>query len=161
VNEVPRVGLGFDVHPRDDSRELRLGGVLFEGEPGLAGHSDADVVCHAVGEALLGASALGDLGAHFPEGDPSTAGLAGLELLRQCVELAASAGFRATSCDLTVVAERPAIAPRRSDMGTRLAEVLGVDPGAVSVKATRPEGLGLVGDGAGCLAVVVAIHTEP
>ena len=88
---IPRVGLGFDVHPRDAARPLWLGGVLFEGEPGLAGHSDADVVCHAVGEALLGAAALGDLGQHFPEGDPATAGMPGLDLLARCVELAAAA----------------------------------------------------------------------
>jgi 2-C-methyl-D-erythritol 2,4-cyclodiphosphate synthase len=158
---IPRVGLGFDVHPRDDARELWLGGVRFEGEPGLAGHSDADVVCHAVGEALLGACALGDLGGHFPEGDGSTAGLRGLDLLARCVELAAGAGFRAASCDLTVVAERPPVAPRREEMARALATALGLDPSSVSVKATRPEGLGLTGDGAGCLAVVVAVPAEP
>jgi 2-C-methyl-D-erythritol 2,4-cyclodiphosphate synthase len=157
---IPRVGLGFDVHPRDASRPLVLGGVRFEGEPGLAGHSDADVVCHAVGEALLGAAALGDLGRHFPEGDPATAGLPGPDLLARCVSLAAAAGVRPTSCDLTVVAERPAVAPYREEMASRLAAVLGVDPGVVSVKATRPEGLGLTGDGAACLAVVVAIEDE-
>jgi 2-C-methyl-D-erythritol 2,4-cyclodiphosphate synthase len=157
---IPRVGLGFDVHPREDGRRLLLGGVLFEGEPGLAGHSDADVVCHAVGEALLGAAALGDLGQHFPEGEASTAGLGGLELLARCVELAASAGLRASSCDLTVVAERPAVSPRRDEIRANLAGALGVDVGAVSVKATRPEGLGLSGDGAGCMAVVVAVPSE-
>ena len=158
---IPRVGLGFDVHQRDPSRPLWLGGVRFEDEPGLAGHSDADVVCHAVGEALLGAAALGDLGQHVPEGDPATAGMPGADLLARCVELAAAAGVRPTSCDLTVVAERPAIAPHRAAMSDRLAEVLGVAAGAVSVKATRPEGLGLTGDGAACLAVVVAVHDEP
>jgi 2-C-methyl-D-erythritol 2,4-cyclodiphosphate synthase len=158
---IPRVGLGFDVHPRDPSRPLWLGGVRFEDEPGLAGHSDADVVCHAVGEALLGAAALGDLGQHFPEGDPATALLPGSDLLARCVELAAAAGVRARSCDLTVVAERPAIAPRRDEMAERVAGLLGVPPGAVSIKATRPEGLGLTGDGAACLAVVVATQDEP
>ncbi|HXJ62377.1 MAG TPA: 2-C-methyl-D-erythritol 2,4-cyclodiphosphate synthase [Actinomycetota bacterium] len=158
---IPRVGLGFDVHQRDPSRPLWLGGVRFDDEPGLAGHSDADVVCHAVGEALLGAAALGDLGQHFPEGDSATAGMAGSDLLARCVELAASAGVRPRSCDLTVLAERPAIAPRREEMAERLASVLGVEPRAVSVKATRPEGLGLTGDGAACLAVVVATEDEP
>ncbi len=153
---IPRVGLGFDVHPRDDGRPLRLGGVPFDGEPGLAGHSDADVVCHAVGEALLGAAALGDLGRHFPDDAPETSGMDGLDLLARCVALAAEAGIRPSSVDLTVVAERPAIAPRRDEIAAALAGVLGVEAGSVSVKATRPEGLGLTGDGAACLALVVA-----
>jgi 2-C-methyl-D-erythritol 4-phosphate cytidylyltransferase/2-C-methyl-D-erythritol 2,4-cyclodiphosphate synthase len=153
---IPRVGLGFDVHPRDAGRPLRLGGVAFEGEPGLAGHSDADVVCHAVGEALLGAAALGDLGRHFPDDADETSGMAGLDLLARCVSLAADAGVRPASVDLTVLAERPAIAPRRDEMAAALAGVLGIAAGAVSVKATRPEGLGLTGDGAACMAVVVA-----
>jgi 2-C-methyl-D-erythritol 4-phosphate cytidylyltransferase/2-C-methyl-D-erythritol 2,4-cyclodiphosphate synthase len=153
---IPRVGLGFDVHPRDGTRPLRLGGVAFEGEPGLAGHSDADVVCHAVGEALLGAAALGDLGRHFPEDAGETEGMAGLDLLARCVALATETGVRAASVDLTVLAERPAIAPRRDEIAAALAGVLGIEVGSVSVKATRPEGLGLTGDGAACLAVVVA-----
>ena len=157
---TPRVGIGFDVHPRDDARPLVLGGVRFEGEPGLAGHSDADVVCHAVGEALLGAAALGDLGQHFPDDDPSVEGIGGLVLLGRCVELAATAGFGASSCDLTVIAERPAVSPRRDEIRRNLAGALGVEVGAVSVKATRPEGLGLSGDGAGCMAVVVAVPLE-
>jgi 2-C-methyl-D-erythritol 2,4-cyclodiphosphate synthase len=158
---IPRVGLGFDVHPRDAARPLLLGGVRFDDEPGLAGHSDADVVCHAVGEALLGAAALGDLGQHFPDDRAETEGMGGLELLGRCVELAAAAAFRVSSCDLTVIAERPAIAPRRAEIAANLAGVLGVASGAVSVKATRPEGLGLAGDGAGCMAVVVAVPSEP
>lgn len=157
---IPRVGLGFDVHPRDAGRPLRLGGVLFDGEPGLAGHSDADVVCHAVGEALLGAAVLGDLGRHFPDDATETEGMAGLDLLARCVALAAEAGVRPASVDLTVLAERPPIAPRRDEMAAALAGALGIDAGAVSVKATRPEGLGLSGDGAACMAVVVATHSE-
>ena len=157
---IPRVGLGFDVHRRDESRPLALGGVRFDGEPGLAGHSDADVVCHAVGEALLGAAALGDLGRHFPDDDPATDGMGGLDLLARCVELAAAAGFRPASCDLTVIADRPAIAPRREEIAAGLASALTREAGAVSVKATRPEGLGLKGDGAACMAVVVAVERE-
>ena len=155
-----RVGLGFDVHPRDKTRPLLLGGVPFPGEPGLAGHSDADVVCHAVGDALLGAAALGDLGQHFPDDDPAMEGIDGLELLGRCVAMAEEAGFRPTSCDLTVIAERPAVAPRREKIRSNLAGVLGLEPAAVSVKATRPEGLGLSGHGAGCMAVVVAAPLE-
>jgi 2-C-methyl-D-erythritol 2,4-cyclodiphosphate synthase len=150
-----RVGLGFDVHPRDASRPLFLGGVAFEGEPGLAGHSDADVVCHALADALLGAAALGDLGTHFPDSDPSWAGASGLDLLGRAVALVEEAGYRASSCDLTVVAEHPAIAPVAAAIRDNLAAALGVGAGHVSVKATRPEGLGLAGDGVGCFAVAV------
>ena len=152
---APRVGLGFDVHTRDDGRELWLGGVRFDGEPGLAGHSDGDAVCHALADALLGAAGLGDVGEHFPEDDPAFAGIAGLELLRRAGSLVAAAGLRPASCDVTVICERPAIAPRREDMRAALAGALDLEVVAVSVKATRPEGLGLSGDGAGCLALAV------
>jgi 2-C-methyl-D-erythritol 2,4-cyclodiphosphate synthase len=150
-----RVGLGFDVHARDAGRELLLGGIRFEDEDGLAGHSDGDAVCHAVADALLGAAALGDVGEHFPEADPATEGLAGLDLLGRAVELVASRGFSPASCDLTVLCDRPAIAPRREEMRASLAGTLGLPIERVSVKATRPEGLGLTGDGVGCLAVAV------
>jgi 2-C-methyl-D-erythritol 2,4-cyclodiphosphate synthase len=152
---VPRVGLGFDVHARAEGRTLMLGGVRFEGGAGLAGHSDGDVVCHALGEAILGAAALGDLGEHFPDDDPATEGMAGSDLLARCVALAAERGWWFDSCDLTVIAERPMLAPRRDDMRSSLAAVLGIAQDDVSVKATRPEGLGLSGDGAGCIAIAV------
>jgi 2-C-methyl-D-erythritol 2,4-cyclodiphosphate synthase len=155
----PRVGLGFDVHPREDpgrpGRPLMLGGVEFEGEPGLAGHSDADVVCHAVADALLGARGLGDLGEHFPDTDPSLAGIGGLDLLGRVVGLVADESARPTSCDVTVIAERPSIGPRRDEMRRNLATAMDLDTSRVSVKGTRPEGLGLSGDGVGCLAVVL------
>jgi 2-C-methyl-D-erythritol 4-phosphate cytidylyltransferase / 2-C-methyl-D-erythritol 2,4-cyclodiphosphate synthase len=151
---VPRVGLGFDVHRFEPDRVLWLGGVRFDGD-GLAGHSDGDVVCHALADAILGAAALGDIGGHFPETDPAFAGIAGTELVRRAVALLDKAGRTTTSCDVTVVCERPAIAPRRDEIRARLAGELGVDVDRVSVKATRPEGLGLVGDGVGCLAVAV------
>jgi 2-C-methyl-D-erythritol 2,4-cyclodiphosphate synthase len=153
--EVPRVGLGFDVHPRDRSREVWLGGVRFEGEDGLAGHSDGDAVCHALADALLGAAGLGDVGEHFPDTDPATAGLAGLVLLERTVDMLAAAGLAPASCDVTVICERPAIAPRRDEMRAALAGALGLAVSTISVKATRPEGLGLDGDGAGCLALAV------
>ncbi len=152
-----RVGLGIDVHARGDGRALYLGGVLFEGEPGLVGHSDADVVCHAVGDALLGAAGLGDLGEHFPDSDPELEGIAGLDLLRRVAKLLAGAGWRPRTCDLTLIAERPPIAPRRAEMRRSLAGALAVDVADVSVKATRPEGLGLSGDGAGCLALATIV----
>ena len=152
---TPRVGLGFDVHPRDDGRELWLGGGRFDGEAGLAGHSDGDAVCHALADALLGAAGLGDVGEHFPEGDPAFAGIAGLDLLRRTAALVAGVGLRPASCDVTVICDRPAVAPRREDMRAALAGALDLEVAAVSVKATRPEGLGLSGDGAGCLALAV------
>jgi 2-C-methyl-D-erythritol 2,4-cyclodiphosphate synthase len=145
-----RPGLGFDVHARDDDRDLVLAGVRFDGEPGLAAHSDGDVVCHAVADALLGAAALGDIGRHFPESDPATENMAGLDLLARTVAMLDAAP---RSCDVTVIAARPAIEPRRGEMRANLATALGLDASAVSVKATRPEGLGLSGDGVGCLAL--------
>lgn len=151
----PRVGLGFDVHAFDPVRPLRLGGVEFEGAVGLAGHSDGDAVCHAVADALLGAAALGDLGEHFPDVDPAFAGIGGLELLGRAVGLVADAGFHPDSVDLTVIGERPLIAPERHAMRSHLALALGIPVDRVSVKATRPEGLGLSGEGIGCLALAV------
>jgi 2-C-methyl-D-erythritol 4-phosphate cytidylyltransferase/2-C-methyl-D-erythritol 2,4-cyclodiphosphate synthase len=153
MTDDPSVGLGFDVHPRDDGRPLWLAGVRFDGEPGLAGHSDGDVVCHAVADALLGAAGLGDVGEHFPEGDDSTAGIAGGELLGRTIRLLVERDRAPGSVDVTVVCERPRIADRRHELRARLAEILGLPVERVSVKATRPEGLGLTGDGVGCLAV--------
>ena len=149
-----RVGLGFDVHPSDASRELWLGGVRFEGEPGLAGHSDGDAVCHAIADALLGAAALGDIGRHFPDTDPAVEGITGVRLLDAVVALLREdAGLVPLSCDVTLLCERPAIEPRREEMRAMLAGVLDVPVERVSVKATRPEGLGLSGDGVGCFAL--------
>ncbi len=153
-----RVGLGLDLHPWGEGRPLLLGGVRFEGETGLAGHSDGDVVCHAVADALLGAAGLEDLGTHFPDTDPAHHGIAGLAVLTRVAEMAAEAGFACAQCDLTILAERPSIGPRRDEVRANLARVLGVAIGEVSVKATRPEGLGLSGDGIGCLAVVLVSH---
>lgn len=153
----PRVGLGFDVHPPADGRTLMLGGIPFEGERGLAGHSDGDVICHALADALLGAAGLGDIGEHFPDTDPGVAGIAGLDLLAKTTAKVADAGLAPVSVDITVIAERPAIAPRRGEIRQGLVRVLGVAPERVSVKATRPEGLGLSGEGIGCLAVAVLV----
>ncbi|HEX8100484.1 MAG TPA: 2-C-methyl-D-erythritol 2,4-cyclodiphosphate synthase [Actinomycetota bacterium] len=153
-----RIGLGFDVHRRADDRPLYLGGVEFGGESGLLGHSDGDVICHALGDALLGAAALGDLGDHFPDTDPAFAGIAGLDLLGRVVALLEQGGFAPTSCDVTFVAERPHIAGHRDAIRGNLATTLAIPVDRVSVKATRPEGLGLSGDGAGCLAAAVIVH---
>ena len=148
-------GLGFDVHRADVGRDLFLGGVRFPGEPGLLGHSDGDVVCHALADALLGAAALGDLGEHFPQTDPAVAGIAGLDLLARTVGLVRGRDLTPHSADVTVIAERPAIAPARQEMRRNVAATLGIGVDRVSVKATRPEGLGLSGDGVGCLALAV------
>jgi 2-C-methyl-D-erythritol 2,4-cyclodiphosphate synthase len=155
-----RVGLGFDVHPLGVDRSLSLGGVRFDGEPGLAGHSDGDVVCHSVASALLGAVALGDLGDHFPDTDPAYEGLAGLDLLGRVVAMVSEKGAAPRSCDLTVIAERPRISARRDEIRRNLAAALDVQIEDVSVKATRPEGLGLMGEGAACLAVVTVAPAE-
>jgi 2-C-methyl-D-erythritol 2,4-cyclodiphosphate synthase len=153
VNEL-RVGLGFDVHPREEDRPLFLGGVRFDGETGLSGHSDGDVVCHSVASALLGAVALGDLGDHFPDTDPAFEGIAGLDLLAREVSLVVERGLVPRACDVTVIAERPHISSRRDAIRRTLAAALAVRIEEISVKATRPEGLGLAGDGAACLALV-------
>ena len=155
--DEPRVGLGFDVHPQDTERPLFLAGVHFEDAPGLGGHSDGDAVCHAVADALLGAAGLGDIGEHFPDTDPAVKGMGGLELLGRVVGLVRRRGFRPASCDATVVVERPMIAPRREEMRSNLSDALALEPDRVSVKASRPEGLGLKGDGAGCLAIIVVV----
>ena len=148
------VGLGLDVHAFAAGRPLLLGGIGFEGE-GLAGHSDGDVVCHALADALLGAVALGDVGEHFPDTDPAFAGIAGLDLLVRVVGMVRDAGAYPISVDITILAERPSIAPAREELRRALGGALGVASERVSVKATRPEGLGLTGDGVGCLALVV------
>jgi 2-C-methyl-D-erythritol 2,4-cyclodiphosphate synthase len=152
-----RVGLGIDLHRSDPDRPLFLGGVRFEGEPGLAGHSDGDVVCHALADALLGAAGLGDLGEHFPDTDPAYEGIGGPDLLGRVVAMLAGAGFAPTRCDATLLAERPHIAGKKDEMRRSLAAALGLPVDEVSVKATRPEGLGLTGDGAGCIAIATVI----
>ena len=150
-----RSGIGFDVHAFDGSRRLRLGGIEIADAPGLAGHSDGDAVCHAIADALLGAAALGDVGEHFPDTDPSLDGVAGTTLLARTVTLVGDAGFAIASVDVTVIAERPAITPVKPAMRGALSAALGISSDAISVKATRPEGLGLTGEGIGCLAIAV------
>ena len=151
----PMVGLGFDVHAFAPGRPMLLGGVVVDGHDGLAGHSDGDVVCHALADALLGAAALGDLGEHFPDTDPAFAGIGGLDLLGRVTTLVRDAGGEPASADLTVIADRPAIGPIRDRMRMGLGEALGVPVERISVKATRPEGLGLTDEGVGCIAIAV------
>ena len=155
-----RVGQGFDVHPFSDEpdRPLVLGGVHLPGERGLAGQSDADVVAHAIADALLGAGGLGDLGQHFPDTDPAWAGADSLAILAGVVDLLAAAGWSVGNVDCTVVLEAPKLAPHRDEMIAKLAGVVGAD---VSVKATRAEGLGAIGRGEGvaCWAVALVAAT--
>jgi len=152
---VTRVGFGFDLHPLAHGRPLVLGGVTVDFDRGLAGHSDADVLSHAVGEALLGALALGDLGRHFPDTDPRYRGISSLRLLQNVVELVTARGGRLVNVDATVLAQAPRLAPLLPEMAKRLAETLGLEIGRVSVKAKSPEGLGLVGRQEGMAAMAV------
>ncbi len=152
---MTRVGFGFDLHPLAPGRPLVLGGVTVDFDRGLAGHSDADVLSHAVGEALLGALALGDLGRHFPDTDPRYRGISSLRLLRNVVELVTARGARLVNVDATVLAQAPRLAPLLPEMAKRLAETLGLEVDRVSVKAKSPEGLGLVGRQEGMAAMAV------
>jgi 2-C-methyl-D-erythritol 2,4-cyclodiphosphate synthase len=151
-----RVGFGFDVHPYSDdrSRALVLGGVVFQGERGLAGHSDADVVAHAAADALLGAGRLGDLGDHFPDTDPAWEGADSLALLAVVRERLDDAGWRAVNVDCAVVLDAPRLAPRRAEMEAALSRSAGAD---VTVKGRRTEGLGALGrkEGVACWAVAL------
>jgi 2-C-methyl-D-erythritol 2,4-cyclodiphosphate synthase len=152
---VTRVGFGFDLHPLAHGRPLVLGGVTVDFDRGLAGHSDADVLSHAVGEALLGALALGDLGRHFPDTDPRYRGISSLRLLRHVVELVTARGGRLVNVDATVLAQAPRLAALLPEMAKRLAETLGIEVDRVSVKAKSPEGLGLLGRQEGMAAMAV------
>lgn len=150
------VGVGYDTHRFAAGRRLVLGGVEFEGD-GLMGHSDADACAHAIGDAVLGAAGLGDLGRHFPDTDPRWEGSSSLALLREIVRLAAERGWRVGNADVTLAARRPKVAPRAEEMRARLAEALGVLPAQVNVKATTGEGMGFVGRGEGIAAHAVAL----
>lgn len=152
---MTRVGFGFDLHPLVSGRPLVLGGVTVPSELGLAGHSDADVLAHAVGEALLGALALGDLGRHFPDTDPRYRGISSLALLEAVMHLVRTRGGRLINVDATVLAQAPKLAPLLPEMAKRLADTLGIDADAVSVKAKSPEGLGLLGRQEGMAAMAV------
>jgi 2-C-methyl-D-erythritol 2,4-cyclodiphosphate synthase len=154
---MTRVGLGFDVHPLVDGRPLVLGGVEVPAPRGLGGHSDADVLTHAVADALLGAVALGDLGEHFPNSDPRYRGISSLRLLADVVERVRSRGGRVVNIDATIVAEAPKLAGWLEAMRTRLAETLELAVDQVSVKAKRAEQLGALGRQEGIAAMAVAL----
>ncbi len=156
-----RVGQGFDVHPfsHDPDRQLVLGGVVVEGAAGLKGHSDADVLSHALADAMLGGAGLGDLGQHFPEDDPEWEGASSIGLLTKVTEMLATNGLKVVNADCTVVCERPRLADHTVAMSANLGGVVG---GPVSVKAKRAEGLGAIGrvEGIASLAVVLLGPTQ-
>ena len=152
-----RIGQGYDVHRLVQGRPLILGGEAIPFERGLQGFSDADVVLHALADALLGAVALGDLGHHFPPTDPRWEGADSVDLLRRVVELVREDGAKIVNCDVTVLAERPRLAEHVEAMRRRIAHVLEVSPNQVSVKATTSEGLGPIGRGEGIAALAVAL----
>lgn len=156
MTSIPRVGLGFDVHPFSDDpeRPFILGGVTFEGERGLTGHSDADAAAHAVADALLGAAGLGDIGQHFPDTDAKWKGADSIVLLREIALRVRAAGFEIGNVDCTVITEGPRLALQRDAMQANLTEAIDAP---VTVKATRPESLGALGrrEGLACLAVAI------
>lgn len=149
-------GIGYDSHRFADGRRLILGGVEIEHERGLRGHSDADVLTHAIIDALLGAASLGDIGQHFPDTDERYRGADSIVLLRSTVALLAREGFAVVNVDATVLIERPPLAPHRDRIRSTLAGALGLESGRVSVKATRGEGMGFVGRQEGAAALAVA-----
>ncbi len=155
-----RVGQGFDVHrvSDDPDRPMVLGGCLFEGVPGLVGHSDADAIAHAAADALLGAAGLGDIGSHFPDTDPAWAGADSIELLRRVAARLGEDGWRVANIDCSVICERPKLAPRRDEMEAHLGAAAGAP---VSVKGNRAERLGALGRGEGVACFAAALIWRP
>lgn len=152
-----RVGHGYDVHRLVEGRKLVLGGVEIPWEKGLLGHSDADVLLHALMDAMLGAAALGDIGRHFPDSDERYAGADSLRLLEEVSRLLSDAGYRLVNADCTILAQRPKLMPHIPGMRANIARALGADVDAISVKATTEEGLGFTGDGSGIAAHAVVL----
>ncbi len=155
-----RVGIGYDIHPFDPNRPLVLGGVRLDGAWGLRGHSDADVLLHAIGDACLGAAALGDLGDHFPDTDPTWRGAPSAVLLARILELVRGRGLAPYNVDATIVAERPRLAPHRAAIRARVAELMGLPLDRVSVKASTNNGLGSVGRAEGVATFAVVLLVE-
>ena len=155
-----RIGHGYDVHRLTEGRALILGGVRIGYEKGLLGHSDADVLLHAVCDALLGAAGLGDIGRHFPDTDPKYKGADSLELLRQVAGKVAAAGCRVGNVDVTMIAQRPRLKDYIPQMEANIAAALGVEPGRINVKATTEEQLGFTGSGDGIACHAVCLLEE-
>lgn len=152
-----RTGLGYDVHRLVEGRKLVLGGVEIPFEKGLLGHSDADVLTHAICDALLGAAGLGDIGTHFPDNDNAFKNIFSLLLLESTANMLTKAGYEISNIDATVFAEKPKLAPFRDMMEKNIASYAGIDPSTVNVKATTTEGLGMFGKGEGMGAMAIAL----
>ena len=152
-----RIGSGYDVHRLTEGRKLILGGVGIPYAKGLLGHSDADVLVHAVMDALLGAAALGDIGQHFPDKDPAYQDISSITLLKKVAGLLRENGYQVGNIDATVIAQNPKLAPYREQMRQNIADALGISAGQVSVKATTEEGLGFTGTGEGISAQAVVM----
>lgn len=155
-----RIGHGYDVHKLVEGRDLILGGVKIDYEKGLLGHSDADVLLHAVSDALLGAAGLGDIGRHFPDTDPQYKGADSLKLLRIVGRKVAAAGYRVSNIDVTMIAQRPKLKDHIPQMERNIAAALGMDAGRINVKATTEERLGFTGTGEGMACHAVCLLEE-
>ena len=160
-SEIMRIGTGYDVHRLTEGRKLTLGGVTIPFEKGLLGHSDADVLLHAVMDALLGAAGLGDIGLHFPDNDPEYEGIDSRVLLRKVRDLLSGQCYVVTNIDATIIAQRPKLMPYIAEMKANIAADLGVEAEAVNVKATTEEGLGFTGAGEGIAAQAVCLIDKP
>ena len=155
-----RIGMGYDVHKLAEGRNLILGGVKIPWEKGLLGHSDADVLIHAVMDALLGAAALGDIGQHFPDTDPAYKGISSIRLLEHVAMLLRENGFIVGNIDATIIAQKPKMAPHIPKMRENMAKALGIAPSRLNIKATTEEGLGFTGKGEGISSQAVCLLEE-
>ena len=156
-----RVGMGYDVHKLTEGRKLILGGVEIPYEKGLLGHSDADVLLHAIMDALLGAASLGDIGKHFPDTDPKYKGISSMKLLEHVAGLIAEKGYIVENIDATIIAQAPKMRPHIDTMRENIAKALLIDVGQVNVKATTEEGLGFTGSGEGISSQAICLVTTP
>ena len=156
-----RIGMGYDVHRLVEGRDLIIGGVNIPYEKGLLGHSDADVLLHAISDALLGAAALGDIGKHFPDSDPAYKGISSLLLLQRVGELLEEKGFLIENIDATIIAQAPKMRPHIDTMCQNIAQALGISVEQVNVKATTEEGLGFTGSGEGISSQAICMLTSP
>lgn len=156
-----RIGMGYDVHKLVEGRELIIGGVKIPYEKGLLGHSDADVLLHAISDALLGAAALGDIGKHFPDTDPAYKGISSVLLLQQVAKLLEENGFLIENIDATIIAQAPKMRPYIDTMRENIASALGIEVSQINVKATTEEGLGFTGTGEGISSQAICMLTSP
>jgi 2-C-methyl-D-erythritol 2,4-cyclodiphosphate synthase len=157
---IMRVGMGYDVHKLTENRDLILGGVKIPWEKGLLGHSDADVLLHAVMDALLGAAALGDIGKHFPDTDPKYQGISSVKLLIHVAELLKEHGYEIGNIDATIIAQKPKMAPHIPQMRKNMANALGILESKINIKATTEEGLGFTGTGEGISSQAICLLTD-